>query len=66
MSRLSNGGITKTDYIISSNINKFVDMAVEANKDFSELDITKQRAVIEAMAAAQLSAETTAIIDIPE
>lgn len=62
MSRLSNGGITKTDYIISSNINKFVDMAVEANKDFAELEVTKQRAVIEAMAAAQLAEETADLI----
>lgn len=62
MSRLSNGGITKTDYIISSNINKFVDMAVEANKDFAELDVVKQRAAIEVMAAAQLADETVGII----
>jgi len=66
MSRLSNGGITKTDYIISSNINKFVDMAVEANKGFVEMDITKQRGIIETMAAAQLTAETANIVDIPE
>ena len=62
MSRLSNGGITKTDYIISSNINKFVDMAVEANKDFIELDIVQQRAIIEQMAAGQMAAETVGII----
>ena len=62
MSRLSNGGITKTDYIISSNINKFVDMAVEANKDFIELDIVQQRAIIEQMAAGQMAAETAGII----
>ncbi len=66
MSRLSNGGITKTDYIISSNINKFVDMAVEANKGFVEMDITKQMGIIETMAAAQLTAETANIVDIPE
>jgi len=41
-------------------------MAVEANKGFVEMDITKQRGIIETMAAAQLTAETANIVDIPE
>jgi len=56
MSRLSNGGITQLDYVTSSNINKFVDAAIEANNGFLELDIVKQKDVITKMAQAQIDA----------
>lgn len=66
MSRLSNGGITKTDYIISSNINKFVDNAIENDPGFIELDILEQRKIIEAMAVEQIKAETAGIIPVED
>lgn len=66
MSRLSNGGITKVDYIVSSNINKFVDLATESNADFADLDVTRQREIINAMAAAQESEEVTELLPMDE
>jgi hypothetical protein len=62
MSRLSNNGITQLDYIISSNINKFVDLAIEANPGFVALDVTKQREIITAFAVAQEVAQTADLI----
>lgn len=62
MSRLSNNGITKLDYIVSSNINKFVNEAVEANADFHDLDTTKQKEIIYKMALEQQAGEVSALI----
>ena len=53
MARLSNDGILRIDYIVSSNINKFVKMAIEKNPDFVDLDIIKQREEIYKMAKEQ-------------
>jgi hypothetical protein len=65
MSRLSNNGITQLDYIVSSNINKFVNEALEINNGFMDLDTKKQKAVIYGMAKAQMDEQTKDIIDIP-
>lgn len=67
MSRLSNEGITRLDYVVSSNINKFVPTATETVKDFKDLDIIKQKEIIYAMAEAQinLSVQSLVPIDIP-
>lgn len=62
MSRLSNGGITKLDYITSSNINKFVANAMETIKGFADMDITKQKEAIRKMAEAQMGEETAALL----
>lgn len=62
MTRLSNGGITKLDYIISSNINKFVSQALETIKDFDALDIPKQKEAIIKMAEEQIAGENADII----
>ena len=61
MSRLSNEGITKLDYVVSSNINKFVAQAIEANSEFDDLDIAAQKEIIYAMAQAQID---DAILDL--
>lgn len=46
MSRLSNKGITQETYVVSSNINEFVNRAIEENSDFADLDRPKQRDII--------------------
>lgn len=43
MSRLSNGGITKTTYIISSNIHEFVQRALDEDENFPDLELEKQK-----------------------
>jgi len=65
-SRLSNKGILQIDYIVSSNINKFVDLAMEKNKGFAEMDTTRQRDIIYAMAAEQEAEEVTSLIPTDE
>lgn len=66
MSRLSNNGITQLDYIVSSNINKFVNDAIEADQKFIEMDFPKQKLKIYAMAQVQLDAQAALIADIPD
>lgn len=65
MSRLSNNGITQLDYIVSSNINKFVNDAIETERGFFDLDTQKQKLKIYAMAQTQLNDQTAMIADIP-
>jgi hypothetical protein len=47
MSRLSNKGITLETYIISSNIQEFVQRAIEEDKKFIDLDLEKQKEVMQ-------------------
>lgn len=46
MSRLSNKGITLETYVISSNIQEFVQRAIEENKKFPELILSKQKEIM--------------------
>lgn len=46
MSRLSNDGITQTDYVISSNIQQFVRRAMEEDKSFASKSIQERKKVI--------------------
>lgn len=62
MSRLSNGGITQLDYVVSSNINKFVAQLVETNENFIDLDITKQKEAVYKMGQEQVTASTADLI----
>ena len=62
MSRLSNNGITQIDYIVSSNINKFVDIAMETVMNFADLDTTKQREAIYKLATEQETSYRATII----
>ena len=64
MSRLSNEGITKLDYVVSSNINKFVAEAVEANREFDDLDISQQKDIIYKMAQAQIDGQVIELMPI--
>jgi hypothetical protein len=66
MSRLSNGGITQLDYVVSSNINKFVSEAMETIKGFADLDITKQKEAIYKLAQAQITENTMDVIPADE
>lgn len=66
MSRLSNGGITLIDYVVSSNINKFVDAAIEKNKGFMDEDVIKQREIIYAMASEQIAESAADIIPVDD
>lgn len=47
MVRLSNSGITKLDYVISSNIQQFVRRAIEENSKFATMDMKARKKVIE-------------------
>jgi hypothetical protein len=44
--RLSNNGISQEDYILSCNINSFVERAIAENQDFLELDPVKQKEIL--------------------
>lgn len=46
MSRLSNKGITQESYVISSNIQEFVQRAIEEDPGFVELELEKQREIL--------------------
>jgi hypothetical protein len=46
MSRLSNGGITELSYILSSNINTFVQRAVRADGQFYSKDFDEQQRIV--------------------
>ena len=50
MSRLSNKGITQEAYVISSNIQQFVQQAIEDDPDFAAKPIKEQQATMKAMA----------------
>lgn len=56
-SRLQNDGITRLDYIVSSNINKFVDILTEENPDFYDWDVKDQREEVYKLAEEQLNEE---------
>lgn len=62
MSRLSNEGITRMDYVVSSNINKFVSDAVETVPGFADKPVKEQKVIIYKMAAAQIAEQTTTML----
>lgn len=62
MSRLSNNGITQLDYVVSSNINKFVAELVEGTNGFIDMDITKQKEAVYKLGAAQMAAQAATIV----
>jgi hypothetical protein len=57
MSMLSNKGITKMVYIITSNIQSFVQRAVFENKDFAQWDLSDQIEKLEEYAQEQIDQE---------
>lgn len=58
MTRLSNKGITKLTYVISSNINEFVERAVQENKGFADMEPVKQKEIITGYAQTQIDEES--------
>lgn len=46
MSRLSNNGITQENYVISSNIQYFVQRAIETENGFVDMDLEKQKEIM--------------------
>lgn len=50
MTMLSNDGVSKRDYIISCNINAFIQRAVREDANFMQLDYEKQRDVLKGYA----------------
>ena len=67
MTRLSNKGITKLTYVISSNINEFVQRAIEENKGFADLDPVKQKEIISGYAQEQIDNQDADLkVDMPE
>ncbi len=65
-SRLMNNGISQLDYVVSSNINKFVDNAEGLDKEFADKEREEQLKVIYAMAQAQIDAQTQELIPVDE
>lgn len=57
---LQNEGITKVTYVISSNIQTFIQQAIDDNDNFVELDPSEQRAIITKMAQDQIDAVSAA------
>lgn len=57
MTRLSNKGITQETYVISSNIQEFVQRAIEADEGFPDLETTKQKEIIAGYASDQIANE---------
>lgn len=55
MSRLSNNGITQETYVISSNIQEFVQRAIEENEKFTELDTAEQKKIMLKYATEQIA-----------
>ena len=57
MTRLSNKGITLLTYIVSSNIQSFVQRAIDENKYFAELETPKQKEIMIKYAQEQIDQE---------
>ncbi len=60
MTRLSNKGITQETYIISSNIQEFVQTAIDEDPKFADLPLKDQKAKMKMYAQAQIKASDTA------
>mgnify|MGYP006921304882 CR=1 FL=1 len=60
-SRLTNKGITELDYIVSSNINKFVAELTDASPAFIDMDIVKQKEEVYKLAQAQMDAQEVVV-----
>jgi hypothetical protein len=52
---LTNGGITKSDFVIWCNLNQFVKSAIAENEEFTDLPLIEQKAIISKMASDMLA-----------
>lgn len=68
MTRLSNDGITQLDYIVSCNIQQFVRRAMQEHENFSSMDMTERKVIIEGYANEVLTknSSATGILDQPD
>lgn len=66
MSRLSNKGVTQLTYIISSNIQAFVQQAIEENPLFPTLTLKEQKAKMKEYAQVQVDEEAALKEPVPE
>jgi hypothetical protein len=66
MSRLSNKGITLESYVISSNIQPFIQRALMEEKRFVEMDLEKQLEILNTYAAEVIALTEPAIIATPD
>jgi hypothetical protein len=57
MGMLSNKGVTKIKYIISCNIQSYIQRALEENENFAELELDKQNKILEGYAQEQIDAD---------
>lgn len=66
MVRLSNRGITQLSYIISSNIQEFVQRAIDDDPDFTSLDLPDQKEIMQAYALEIQDERTAQIVSIAD
>lgn len=64
MSRLSNKGITLETYVISSNIQEFVQRAIEADEKFVDLELEDQRKVLAKFAGEIMTANEPVSVEV--
>lgn len=57
MGMLSNKGVTKMNYIISCNIQNFIQRALNENDTFAEMELEEQNKILEGYAQVQIDAE---------
>jgi hypothetical protein len=66
MSRLSNKGITLESYVISSNIQSFIQRAIEENEGFVDMELEKQQEVLRVYAQEVITSNEPEIIEMPD
>ena len=66
MQRLSNKGITLETYVISSNINEFVERALAEKKGFAEMELVKQKEIIAGYAKEQIKSMNADLLPEPD
>jgi hypothetical protein len=66
MVRLSNRGITQLSYIISSNIQEFVQRAIDADPEFTSLDLPDQKTIMQSYALEIQYERASQIVDIAD
>jgi hypothetical protein len=66
MSRLSNKGISQETYVISSNIQEFIQRAIEENKDFADMELKKQRELLAKYAKEVIDENEGGKIEVPD
>lgn len=66
MVRLGNKGITLETYVISSNINEFVQRAIEADEGFPDKETAEQKEVIAKFAQEQIEAMNADLVPVIE